>query len=205
MRQIIITLIIAILIGFVSNFIWLYEILTIKDWQGLNWLNGYMYSVIMIIPLTMCSYIFTIRAYQKIPIKNILISFFGLSIVSWISFEMAREFFYILNFRFWGFSDSLLINILLGLIGFFIPNILFSVVFYKMTNRFLLKITMKSIFLFWGLILFSVVLGLLTIRINSGFGSGRSFIDSVKMGYEIFWLNIGFWIVAIIMIRKNKN
>ena len=197
-------MLIVILIGLLCNFIWLYEILQIKNWYGLNWLNGYMNSVFLIIPLTVCSFAIPLRLLEKISIKNLFISFLGLSVISLISFEIARQFLYLISSRLFGFTHSQFISIVIILMGFIVPNTIFCTGYYYVTNRFLIKINKRTIFLFLGSVLFSIIFGFVTVNINSGFGSGKTFIDSVKMGYPIFWLNIFFGIIAIV-IFKMKN
>jgi hypothetical protein len=195
---------IVILLGIICNFLWLYEIVQIKGWIGLNWLNGYMNSIFLIIPLTVCSYILTLRRFRKIEFKNLMISFIGLSIISLVSFEIAREFIYEINSRFFGDYSSQFISIVKVLTGIIIPNLIYCIGYHFITNRFLLKLRKITIFLYLGPIVFSILFGLITININPGFGSGTTFIDSVKMGYPILWMNIFFGIIGVLILKMNK-
>jgi hypothetical protein len=196
---------IVIILGLICNCLWLYEILQIKSWTGLLWLNGYMISVFLIIPLTVSSYVLTLRLVVKTSFKNLIISLLGLSIISLISFHIAREIFYAINSRFFGFTSSHFFSIITVLTVIIVPNLIYCFGYYFMTNRFLIKIRKMTIFLFIGSIVLSIIFGLITVNINSGFGSGSTFIDSVKMGYPIFWLNIFLGIIAIIIPKMKKN
>jgi hypothetical protein len=198
-------ILIAILSGLLCNCLWILEIIQIKGWTGLNWLSGYMNTVILIIPLTVLAFILSLRLFEKVLLKNLITSFLLLSIISWISYEIAREFLYEINSRFFGFSNSLTISIIIVLTGILVPNLFYSIGYYYITNRFLIKIQKMTILLFFGSIVFSIIFGLITLNINSGFGSGTTFIDSVKMGYPIFWLNIFLGLIVIIIIKMNKK
>lgn len=199
-------ILIATALGLLCNFIWIYEILYIKSWDGLNWLNGHMNSVFFIIPLTVCSFIFPVRLLRKIRLKNMIIAFVGLSVISLISFEIARENLYTIYSRFFGLTYSKTISILIILFDILIPVLIFSFGYYFIINRLIFRIYRITIFLFSISILFSIVFGLLTVKMYPGFGSGKFFVDSVKMGYPIFWLNISFGLISLIILKLQlKN
>ena len=195
----------SIFAGLFCNFIWLYEIINIKGWYGLYWLNGYMLSVFLIIPITVASFIISLRKISDIGLKYFVISTSILTIVSLISFEIAREVLFSIYSRFFFLSHSLSVSIIIIMIGILIPTSIFSIGYYFITNKLIIKISWKAIILFILSLIFSIVCGLLTIKIYSGFGTGRTFIDSVKMGYPIFWLNISFGLISIILIRLRPK
>ncbi len=189
----------GILTGFLCNCIWLYEILHSKGWTGLQWLDGHMISVFIIIPIIVFSFIYSLNLSKKLSCKAFLISIFALSIISLISFEIARVALYSLYSGFHFIVLSIFVSILIDLLAITIPILIFSLGYYALINRLITKIPKKVILLFVATIIFSVIAGLVTVVIFPGFGNGKSFIDSVKMGYPIFWLNISFGIISIII------
>jgi hypothetical protein len=198
-------LLISILFGLICNFIWLYEIIKIKGWYGLNWLEGYMNSVFLIIPLTISSYLISIKLFKKIEIKNMIIAFIGLSVISLVSYEISRQYLYMTNPRFFGFFDFDKMLTLIISRGTIVPLVLYLIGFYYLTNRFLIKIPKWTIFLFLKTIILSIVFGIITIKMHTGYGYESNFIDSVKMGYPIFWLNLFLGINVIELMKQIKN
>jgi hypothetical protein len=164
-----------------------------------------MLSVFLIIPITVASFIISLRKISDIGLKYFVISTSILTIVSLISFEIAREVLFSIYSRFFFLSHSLSVSIIIIMIGILIPTSIFSIGYYFITNKLIIKISWKAIILFILSLIFSIVCGLLTIKIYSGFGTGRTFIDSVKMGYPIFWLNISFGLISIILIRLRPK
>jgi hypothetical protein len=94
---------------------------------------------------------------------------------------------------------------LITVIGILIPILIFSVGYYSTISKLIFRIPRKAILIFVLSILLSVTFGLITVIILPGFGVGQSFIDSVKMGYPIFWLNISFGLVSIIIYRLRLD
>jgi len=105
-------ILLAVFMGLLCNYIWLYEILKIKGWYSLNWLYGTMHSVFLVIPLTVGSYVLTIRIFKLIKIKNLLIALLLLSGISYFSFNIAREFLYSFYSRYYLASHFSFISIL---------------------------------------------------------------------------------------------
>ncbi len=198
-------LLLALFIGILCNFLWLYEILSIKSWVGLNWLNGYMNSVFLIIPLTVSTYVLSMRLLKRISIKNILFAILILSFISFISFELARRVLYIVHSKFFVLSYSQLSSILLISTGILVPNLIFSIGYYYVTNKFLIKTAKRTILLFLGTVILCIAFSLLSIKLVSGYGSGHNFIDSVKMGYPVFWLNILLCVSAVIIFKTKAH
>lgn len=199
-------ILIAIVTGLLCNYIWLHEVLFSKGWYSLQWLDGYMISVLIIIPLTVFAFIYSIHIVNKLNRKTFLISLFGLSVISMISFEIARMVLYTIYSRFFFFGLSIFVSILTVLVAIMIPVFIFSLGYYALINKLIIKTPKKAIFLFVLSIIFSVIAGLITVAIIPGFGHGKSFVDSVKMGYPIFWLNLSLGLTSMIILRwRLKN
>lgn len=80
---------------------------------------------------------------------------------------------------------------------------LFSFGFYFATSKYLQKLKIWTVFLFPLIIVMSCIFGTLTIKIHSGFGSSTDFIDAVKMGYPIFWLEIFLGTYAFLISKTG--
>lgn len=179
--------------GIVSLCLWLAEILLVKKWHGLGWLDGYMSSLFVIIPLVCLTYMIPMVYRQKIYFPKIVACFICICLLAFASFELARSFFYAIydKLYFLVLADSSLHykNLMTGVL---LPLLLTGTGFYLAVNYLLFKISKWTMLLIIGAVILSVFLGLLTIQVIPGFGSGTNFADAVKMGYPVFWISLLF-------------
>ncbi len=76
---------------------------------------------------------------------------------------------------------------------------------YWLTAHKLLKKNKKiNVFFITILLLLSIPLSLLTIQINSGFGSGTGWVDAVKMGYPVFWITMLLGLSGLLITRQTE-
>jgi hypothetical protein len=191
---------IIFLLAFAGNAIWLYEVVKIVGWQGLTWLNIRLYSPYFGCLLAACAYLVPFLISRRLNLKNIFISMIILFSTNLICFELGKGLCYstFAHFPLPGFSlpfkiyllDSVLLYLFLGLI-------------YKITTGKFIKKSWKVNMLFIALILvFANPLSIISIEINSGYGTGTSWIDAIKMGYPIFWTTILLGISGILIERQ---
>jgi hypothetical protein len=199
------TIFVTILAGILNNFTWLFEIVKIKGWDGLHWLDGYMGSVFLIIPVIVLSYMYSIRYHLGQSNTHTIVPFVGLSVIGLISFEIAREFLYLIYSGRLMFSYSRMEISIIIVTGLILPNLIFSVGFYLITHYFMIKIRRRTVVLYIIAIVLSTGLGYLTVHFNRGFGTGTAFIDSVKMGYPIFWLNLFLGILPMLINTQKAD
>ena len=195
-------ILISIGAGIICNALWLFEIVNFKGWNSLNWLDSYMLSVFVIIPLTVLSLLTSLNYALKLGIRLLLMSFLLLCLISFISFEIARMGFYTIYSRFYFSTDS---TLLIVLTSFLTPILIFSIGYFYIIRKLIIRIPGKVILMFPFSILVSVAFGLITVRIHPGLGFGYSFIDSVKMGYPIFWLNVTFGLIVTVILRLHLD
>jgi hypothetical protein len=115
-----------------------------------------MLSVFLIIPITVASFIISLRKISDIGLKYFVISTSILTIVSLISFEIAREVLFSIYSRFFFLSHSLSVSIIIIMIGILIPTSIFSIGYYFITNKLIIKISWKAIILFILSLIFSI-------------------------------------------------
>jgi|GEM_PF-3775189 len=193
------TTIIIFILSTVGMSLWLYEILEIQGWYNLNWAdNGALYSPYIAALLVVFAFIVPFIISKQATAYKILLPSIILYAVNMICFKIG-EYLCHKMLSFW-FVPMPISDIILGfslfiLIGFF---------YWLITHK-LIKRNKKINIIFITLLAILIIpLSSLTIEINSGFGSQRGWVDTVKMGYPIFWTTMLLGVGGI-LIARQKN
>jgi len=165
--------------------IWLYEIVDVIGWPGLRWLSQNMYSPYLITLLSAVAYSIPFWSTQKISKAKVIVSVFLLYSIATVCFEAGRFFCYLLYCRVCAFSFPVLILLLVMAFCLF-P--LLGIVFWWVTNKYLVPCRKRNILLIAIFASLMLPLSLLTIRIQPGIILGSDWVDAVKMGYPAFWI-----------------
>lgn len=190
----------SLIAGIISLVLWLSEILLIKGWSGTTWAFTYVNSAFFIIAVIVLAYIYVCSTITTIALKKKIIAFFILYAVSFLTFEVARNYLYMFFALGFGNGNFGLINFIIGVL---LPVIIFTLGYYFTTRGFLIKLSKRNLFYFPLCVFLTYIMSVLTIKLVPGFGYGTDLPDAVKMGYPLLWLNIGMG--AIIMLHKKQK
>ena len=198
-------LISAILIFFLSSLgmaLWLYEIVEIKTWNSLSWLNGQLYSPFLATLFSVFSFMTPFFINKKLTVKKAIIPFIIFFTINIICFQIGKFLCYKMNSKCWWLSNKGTINNTIVMILTALSLFIFLGFSYRLTTCKLMKMnkTINTFFITF-LLLLAIPLSLLTIQINPGFGSGTDWVDAVKMGYPIFWISMLLGLIGIILAR----
>lgn len=178
---------------------WLLEILFVKGWYSLNWLNGGLYSSYFGLLLAAYTFLLPFKL-TGIATKKLILPFFLLLIVNAICYEAGKHLCYAVycRFCFWDIKNIIIIFslafLLLPFIGFF---------YWLIATKLLRKIK-KIHILYISLFVFgAIVLSNLTIYISTGFGAQTGWVDVVKMGYPVFWMIFALGVSGILVTKKG--
>ena len=181
--------------------LWLYEILKIKGRHSLNWLTGQVYSPYIATLIVVLAFMTPFITSRRVITKKTIFAIIILYAASIFCFEIGKQLCYALycRFCFWTTKDILLIFSIAFILFLFL-----GVVYWFVTNKLIKKNKKVNILFISFLAIEAIPLSLLTILINTGFGSQTGWVDTVKMGYPIFWTTMLFGLAGI-LIEKQKN
>lgn len=189
-----------------GNCLWLYEIVMIKGWHGLNWISkGLLYSPYLITLSFVFAYIIPFIFTKYISIKKSFFIIFILYVISAFYFEVAVN----VNCSFlFGRCPRTLFNSNRIFFLLFLPSIFilpfFGRIYWYITNRFIKKNKKSNRHIILILSLLTIPSSLLTIQMNSGYSSGKDWIDAIKMGYPIFWITMFIGLSGIIIACQSE-
>ena len=200
-RNISIAMTIILILSTIGMSVWLFEILKIKSWYGLNWLSGQLYSPYIATLIAVFAFMTPFIFNKQTTTKKIILAIIILYAANMLCFEAGKQLCYAMycSFCFRTSKDSIFL--------FTIATTLFAFLgfaYWFVTNKLIKKnknINMLTITL---LALAVIPLSLLTIQVNTGFGTNTDWIDSVKMGYPIFWTITALGLSGI-LIAKQKT
>ncbi len=174
------------------------EILFVKGWYSLNWLNGELYSPYVGLLIAAFTFLLPFKL-TGIATKKLILPFFLLLIVNVICYEVGKHLCYAVycRFCFWDTKD---IFIIFSLAFLLFP---FMGFFYWLIATKLLRKIKKIHILYISLFVFgAIVLSNLTIYVSTGFGTQTGWVDVVKMGYPAFWTIFALGISGILITKK---
>ncbi len=178
----------VLLLAFLAEALWLYEIQVHIGWVGLNWLRRDLWSPIGIAFCAATAYLlpFLIK-YRQINGKVVLtwLSFVCLNITVFYFGEAVLKRLFSPMIQFLTFGQSLKMRFF-GLVAIG----LFSFGYYQITDKLILEVRKQQLAMFILAAFFMFVWGNITIFLLPGFGTGHSLVDAVKMGYPQFWICI---------------
>ena len=172
-----------------------------KGWYGLSWLTDQLYSPYIVVLIVIFSFFTPFIVSKQMATKTMIPSAIILYTVNMLCFELGKHLCYALYCRFclWKTKDIVLIFLIA-----FILFVLLGITYWLVTNKLIKKNKKINILLITLFAMFSIPLSLLTIKINTGFGTQSDWVDVVKMGYPIFWIIMALGFSAIIIARQRK-
>lgn len=196
-----ISLIIIFVFSILGLGLWLYEIVEIKTWFGLNWLSEPLYSPFLAALFSVFAFMTPFFVNKQLTIKKALVSIIILYTINIICFQIGKQLCFEIYNRFFWFSETTSTTLLIPVKGLFL--FIFIGFAYWLTTHKLIKENKKiNIFFITTLLLLTIPLSLLTIQINSGFGAGTGWVDAVKMGYPVFWISMLLGFSGLMIIRQ---
>lgn len=193
-------LLLTCLLATTGTALWLIEIINFKGWYSLNWLNETLYSPYLIILVSVFAFIVPFITTNQLSIKKITRPVILLYLVSLISYQSGKHLCYTL-YAFGDWTDNLL---LLGTMAL-IPFLLHALVYWYVTHRIIKTSTPSKAVYFVMFNILVVPLSMISILINSGFGSGTDWVDAVKMGYPVFWMTLMLGLMGIIAAWQKRT
>lgn len=196
-----ISLIIIFVFSILGLGLWLYEIVEIKTWFGLNWLSEPLYSPFLAALFAVFAFMTPFIVNKQLTIKKALVSISILYTINIICFQIGKQLCFEMYSRFFWFSETTSNTLLIPIKGLFL--FIFLGFAYWLTTYKLIKENKKiNLFFITVLLLLTIPLSLLTIQINTGFGSGTNWVDAVKMGYPIFWISMLLGFSGLIISKQ---
>ncbi len=202
-RKILTSAIIIFFLASVGMALWLYEIAEIKTWCSLNWVREELYSPFFISLIPVLAFMTPFFVNRQLAALSSIISIIILYAANMICFLIGAQLCY-------EQYDKLFLLVLSSDEHYFIFATLkgFSLylflgfTYWLTTHTFLKKNKKINAFFITLLLVLTIPLSLLTIQINTGFGSGTDWVDAVKMGYPIFWTTMLLGLTGIIIARQ---
>ncbi len=181
------TLVVIALLSLMNMGVWLFEIVIIKGWYGLNWLEGVLYSPYLACLIVAVTYLFAFFVNQQLSLgKTIvfMVTLYAINIVCFKSGEYLCHLMYC-RFCFWG-----RVEIYLFLLSGISLYLLLGFSYWFFSNKFILRCRKMAILSLAIIAFLAVPLSLITITLLPGFGHGTNEVDAVKMGYPVFWTTL---------------
>jgi len=192
----VIALIIPVFLGMASLAIWLTEIRYFVGWNGIEWIRTDLKSVYIATLLAVCSYILPVVIISKPKWPNAILSIILLYIFSLFSYFISKWIFKQLYIK---MGDETHVMYVWYLI--FVVTIV-AVFFYYVKQFLLFKSEIFHIMTIIAVFISIIPASLISIEWVKGFAVIESFVEAVKMGYPIFWLNVLMGFVSYAMVRK---
>ncbi|NTW31489.1 MAG: hypothetical protein HGB12_02495 [Bacteroidetes bacterium] len=187
-EKILTSLIIIFFFSILGIGIWLYEIVEIKTWHGLNWLRGELYSPFLIAILPVFAFMTPFFVNKQLTIKKSIISIVILYATNIICFQIGKQLcFHVYGYETWCFDWIKGEDVLKPLLPLIVLLIFIGLSYHITAHKFIEKNKKINVFFITILLPLIIPVSLISIELNSGFGSGTDWIDAVKMGYPIFW------------------
>lgn len=178
---------------------WLLEILFVKGWYSLSWLNGELYSPYFGLLLAAYTFLLPFK-FTGIATKKLILPFFLLLIVNAICYEIGKHLCYLMYCRFCFWTTEGIV-IIFSLAFLLFP---FMGFFYWLIATKLLRKIKKINILYISLFVFgAIVLSNITIYMSTGFGNQTGWVDAVKMGYPVFWMLFALGVSGILVTKKG--
>lgn len=199
-RNFFISFLLILAFSIVGISLWLFEIVQMKGWYSLSWLHETLFAPYIVTILAVLAFLIPFQVYGFMNFRKTLFPALILYVISIVCYEVGKYLCFKFYTSFYEFtmlelismsSISLLLFLILGLSYWLVSNVWIK----KSRRTNILYIALST--------LFTIPLSMLAIRIFPCFGSGTNWIDSVKMGYPVFWMIASLGISGL-MISKQK-
>jgi hypothetical protein len=183
---------VVVALGLVAFGLWLWEVLKVKGWPGLAWLNGYPYAAIGVVALVAVA-ILVVVGDRRTPARRFAAFLACATSIGLGCFELARESIFALYSR-----DHLAIlnagslasriGTVAAIAALPVAAVLAAVGIWAAVRFFLRRLTA------WTILFLVVALGLvvpasmLTVRVFPALYGYTDHVHAVKMGYPVFWV-----------------
>jgi hypothetical protein len=165
-------------------------------WKSLDWLRVPLYSVPIVAGLVVASYLLPILMWSKAKWSIILACTASMYAAAFGGYWAGKFLFMALYSRaasekhVWHVWAMILLVTVVAAIFFFLKQ------------RFLFKSGRFHILTLVAVFITVVPASLATVEWIPGFGNGITFVDAVKMGYPMFWINVLLGWTAFAMVKK---
>ena len=183
--------------GLLSWAAWLAEIVYGIGWKSLDWLWEELASVYFVTALAVMSYLSPILLFSRqTPWTTILLCFSGMYISSLAGFFGAKNVFFTLYSK---IPPSEHIGLVWSL--FFI-TLGVAAAFFYLKQIYLFKSHSLHVLTLMFVFLSVIPASIITVDWLPGLGNASSFVDAVKMGYPVFWINVLLGQTTYAMVRR---
>ena len=183
-------------LGTISWTAWLGEVLYVKGWQGLRWLDGYPTASVLGVVCVVLSVALPIHVSRGSGLRRVALFVAVSSPIALLSFELARSSLHALHSRSVGFMqlagetamarDFVLANAG-GLLG---AAALTAVGFTIAARAILAPVNWRMAGLFLLALAFVWPMSVLTIWAFPALSGATDYLSAVKMGYPVLWTNV---------------
>jgi hypothetical protein len=187
---------IPVLLGTVSMILWLTEIIYRVGWNGIEWIVTDLKSVYLLTLLAVLSYVLPMIFLSKVKVRNTIISLTLLYLFSLLGYFATKWIFRQLFDKIGDDTHVLYVWLLI------FDVTVIAAIFYYTKQYFLLKSERFHLMTIVAVFISIVPASLISIEWVKGFASTESFVDAVKMGYPVFWLNILLGWVSYAMAKR---
>jgi hypothetical protein len=193
------TLIGIIILAFLSQGLWLFEMTSIVGWENSEWVTRFLFTPFVICFLAAGAYLMPFMVkHGSIDAKVSLTfgSFFFLNITCYILGEMVLKFLYNPSVATLPQASITLYRLLgISTIG------IFAYGYFYLTQQLVTPVNKRQILLFITAIGFMFFMGFLTTFLLKKGIVLRNIIGAVKMGAVQFWIGILLGLIGIVSVK----
>ena len=176
------SLIIPVILGVFSVVVWKYCI-NLNNPYNL-WISNDVYPVYLIITFTTASFLNAFIVLGRINIYIYLLCFSIIYPSSWFGYYLCKKLFILLYDKAAYDNHVLYVWILIVIVG------LISLIHYLTINFFIKKMRPFHVFTFVAVFISVIPASLITVDWFPDHGGLKTFINSIKLGYPMLWINI---------------
>jgi hypothetical protein len=183
--------------AFVAWALWMAEILWIKGWTGLTWVNEFNWSAIPICALIaiLCSYF--VAAHASWDHRSLfLASAFAMIFAAFVVGRDAA-----INF----FTGYFFVPATIEPIKILVVGLFLSIGLAVAANRWLAPLHYWTAVLIAGSLILAIGLSVLTIQEFPALSGNQDFIHVFKMGYPVFWITLLLPIALLLGRKRHHN
>jgi hypothetical protein len=205
MKRIVINSVLIIVLSVLAWACWIAEVMYVDGWEGIRWLRSFQVASIPCTLLIVITYLSPfVFSQRKVPLRNLFTAITLLFSASFLCFYLGRFFFY--GLRPWGYLlfAPLFVKVLIVVL-LVCAVILHGVLYWYITAKIFRKIHPLNILISVFAVPVAVFVAGLFCQFFPGFGTGDDFVDTIKMGYLVFWVCLFFGISGwIFSLQKEK-
>jgi len=189
-------LLVPILLGIASLAMWLTEIRVYIGWEGIEWIRRDLKSVYITILFSVFSYVIPAVIFVRPKWLNTLLCIFTLYFFSLLSYFVSKWIFKQLYIKIGEESHVFYVWLLI------VTVTIVAIIYYYVKQFLLFRSERFHVMTIVAVFISIVPASLITIEWFKGYAVIESFVDAVKMGYPLFWLNVLMGWVSYAMVKK---